>query len=722
VKRIAKAWTEGSKKFAPAKGVRRRAAPAPAPQTTAPSSTSSATPAPSVDQTPQPEPEPSSAPTPAVQLPTPTATQDQPEHDAPEPTPTSTESTTSAPASTSHDVAPTVSEPLPTPTEADPESESRSRPTEEPTQDAHDVAGTESARKRRRTDPPASKSTANANTVAESSSVEASAVIESEATSEPQPNTTLVGSEQAVADAEHTATAVGGAEERGVPDSEAARPRKRRTLPWNAVNRPQEVVEEEEAPVPAKRPRKPPKPRGKKKAANVDETQEGEQQEVADGSEAPPVQKMPSAKARAKRRADAPVVEEGEDASAPAKKARRARKVKSRATVTDADADDDVGAQQQAEESQEVVVRRKPRQPRQPRKKKQKTVTEGEAEDGQDPSQPKRRGRPPREPTPSDAEDNEIDPDDTYMDTLASRNIRVGRLSNRERQMRDVDWDEVRRKRREEDTRPITTKELREKADALLAAQQSTTEMPQIRVGADGTIGLVHASTTIDRYADADRERETYVVQEERPITSRITSRSFLKNNKRFPNDFLLPGQGKKWTADDTDRFYQGLRNFGTDFQMISQMFPHCTRRSIKLKFTREERENPDAVRDALLGASEIVQNWDDFIHASEMTEEGLANTDNILAEMAAEEARMRVLIDKAKEEKLERDRQRRDAGLIDELGNELDGEGNKVEVGGKENGKGRKKGKGKVVAFREEVGVEILGGVDEDPGWGVVE
>ena len=59
-------------------------------------------------------------------------------------------------------------------------------------------------------------------------------------------------------------------------------------------------------------------------------------------------------------------------------------------------------------------------------------------------------------------------------------------------------------------------------------------------------------------------------ITEEDDLTTRITSRSFMKNNKRFPNEFVLPGQGKRWNAESNEMFYQGLRSFGTDFQMMN--------------------------------------------------------------------------------------------------------------------------------------------------------
>ena len=470
--------------------------------------------------------------------------------------------------------------------------------------------------------------------------------------------------------------------------------------------------EDEPAPVSAKKTRKPPNPRGKKTtAATAEEQGAGEGESVEDG-EALPVQKRPSAKSRGKRRANAPGEEDGSQATAQGTRARRPRKVKSSATVYDTDEEPaaEGGAGGQAGEEGEPAARRQPK-PRQP-KRKRKAVTEGGAEGEQDAAQPKRKGRPPREPTPSDAEEQEIDPENTFMDTIASRNIRVGKLSDREKAMRAINWEDIKQRRREEDARKVTSRAELEAAEKLQIEEAPAIEGPRF-LAIDGTIQFLPSSTTVNREADADREIETYEVVEERSLTTRITSRSFLKNNKRFPNDFILPGQGKRWTAADTELFYEGLQHFGTDFQMISQMFPGSTRRSIKLKFTREERGDPERVREILLSRSTINTNWDGFIQASQMDEGRFADADEIKRQLAEEEAEFRARIDAATAETRERRRQQDEAGLLDD-----DENGDPTN---KENGKGKKKRKGKEkqVTFQEEAGVEILGNADDDATWG---
>ena len=494
------------------------------------------------------------------------------------------------------------------------------------------------------------------------------------------------------------------------PTTEAEGPaqskRRRRTLPWTAVNHPQEEGGEASAAAdpPAKKKRAPPKPRGKKEAAEV--AADGEPQENGDGEEAEPTQNRPSARARGKRRAEPEIGEDGQPVEPPPKKPRKPRKDKDKQPAAEGETAEGDGS-----EEGDATAKPKPKpKPRAPKRRKSTPAEGAEGEEGH--VEPKKRGRPPREDTPSDAEDHVIDPDTMCMDDLASRNIRVGKLSRREREMRKIDWDAVKQRRREEDARHITTKEAQAAVDKLL----ETDDVEQVSTGpryhvVDGRIELVQDSGTIDRERDADREIGMMTITEEDDLTTRITSRSFMKNNKRFPNEFVLPGQGKRWNAQSTEMFYQGLRSFGTDFQMIAHMFPGMTRRSIKTKFTREERENPELVRDCLRGESTLASHWGEFLEASQRQDDSFADSDRIKRELEEEEARMREQIDAALKDKEEREHQKRLAGVTE------DGDANEKENG---NGKGKKKRKtkDKNVSFQEE-GVEILGEVDDDPNWG---
>ncbi|XP_028764594.1 uncharacterized protein LOC114722677 isoform X2 [Neltuma alba] len=55
-----------------------------------------------------------------------------------------------------------------------------------------------------------------------------------------------------------------------------------------------------------------------------------------------------------------------------------------------------------------------------------------------------------------------------------------------------------------------------------------------------------------------------------------------------------------KWSKQDTELFYEAIRQFGTDFSMIQQLFPDRTRHQIKLKYKQEERQHPLLLSDAV--------------------------------------------------------------------------------------------------------------------------
>ncbi|KAG8380620.1 hypothetical protein BUALT_Bualt06G0034600 [Buddleja alternifolia] len=55
-----------------------------------------------------------------------------------------------------------------------------------------------------------------------------------------------------------------------------------------------------------------------------------------------------------------------------------------------------------------------------------------------------------------------------------------------------------------------------------------------------------------------------------------------------------------RWSKQDTEVFYEAIRQFGTDLSMIQQLFPGRTRRQVKLKYKKEERQHPLRLREAL--------------------------------------------------------------------------------------------------------------------------
>jgi len=71
-----------------------------------------------------------------------------------------------------------------------------------------------------------------------------------------------------------------------------------------------------------------------------------------------------------------------------------------------------------------------------------------------------------------------------------------------------------------------------------------------------------------------------------------ITSASFAKHR---PANF-----NKQWSVDDTKDFYNGLRQCGTDFTLMSRLLKTRSKPQIKRKYLLELKDNPDLVRAAL--------------------------------------------------------------------------------------------------------------------------
>ncbi|KAI5299918.1 hypothetical protein KEM56_002883 [Ascosphaera pollenicola] len=205
------------------------------------------------------------------------------------------------------------------------------------------------------------------------------------------------------------------------------------------------------------------------------------------------------------------------------------------------------------------------------------------------------RTRRKRASTPEDAANVEVEPGVIKMSELC-KDLKTGKKSRRETELQRMD-----RRKREgasgEGNDVDSTAPKPPPPDSSTASQSKppVASAPQMRV-VNGQIVIDSDSLQIDRYADAARDMEELEEVVENDLTRRINYASFGKRTK-----------AESWDEDLTNFFYRGLRMFGTDFMMISKMFPGRNRRQIKLKFCNEERKNPVRIRETLLGPREPV-------------------------------------------------------------------------------------------------------------------
>lgn len=290
------------------------------------------------------------------------------------------------------------------------------------------------------------------------------------------------------------------------------------------------------------------------------------------------------------------------------------------------------------------------------RKQSLKTKNGGAAVDAVQLPQKKRKGRKKgRALTPEGAADVRIEPSKVKMSELC-KNTNTGKKSTRQRELEELD--KAKAARKEQNLQEIQeatgssaqTNEPAESSEDRLerlarAREEVTREVPNTII-VDGQIQVDETSLQLDRHANAARERDAEQLEgvDESELTLRINAGSWLKRDK-----------GGSWNEESTDMFYDALRMFGTDFGMISKMFPGRTRHSIKLKFCREEKLDMQRIKDTLMGAR-IPINLEEFSKMSNTVYDDPKELERDLAEdrkrLEAEQAAEKAAMDEIRKER----------------------------------------------------------------------
>lgn len=290
---------------------------------------------------------------------------------------------------------------------------------------------------------------------------------------------------------------------------------------------------------------------------------------------------------------------------------------------------------------------------RKPVKASKKRAKNGDSEGASGAGRTKRRPRKQREPTPDGAENIEIAPTVVKMSDLC-KDLRTGKMSKRETELRNMELAEVERKRKAEEDEGHEPTPIKQNGDAPSPAPEETTENPEAKAQSgpvmrivNGEIVLDTASLQVDRHADAERNAGVLEDVVENSLTRKINQSTYGKRTK-----------AESWDEETTDLFYRGLRMFGTDFMMISKLFPNRSRHQIKLKFNNEERRHPERIKETLLGPSEAI----DIATYSEMT--NAVYDDPKVIQQELDEDKKRIEEQHAKEKEAQEDLLRNPGGV----------------------------------------------------------
>ena len=269
--------------------------------------------------------------------------------------------------------------------------------------------------------------------------------------------------------------------------------------------------------------------------------------------------------------------------------------------------------------------------------------------------------RKKRESTPEGAEDVQINPSHVTMSDLTA-NVRTGRRSSRDKEiqlMQEADKDKKKLARKKalegiaeephppQEEAPTETSE--ERVERLAQERRRSPSYDRAvpnTIIVDGQIQLDESTLVIDRHARAARAREVDAEDpvDETELTRRINSSSWLKVDR-----------SGGWNEALTDQFYDGLRMFGTDFYMISKMFPGRTRHSVKLKFNKEEKLNRWKI-EATLKGEKLAVDIDEFSKVSNTVFSDPKDLDREMDEdrqrIEKEEAMAKAALDEAEKER----------------------------------------------------------------------
>ncbi|CUS14021.1 unnamed protein product [Tuber aestivum] len=238
----------------------------------------------------------------------------------------------------------------------------------------------------------------------------------------------------------------------------------------------------------------------------------------------------------------------------------------------------------------------KPKKTRRPRKPAaRKTPNEPKEPDNSNEKRPSGRYRAP---SPEDGEQREITPSVIKMKDLC-RDIRIGRKSKRFIELEQMDYT----KPANDQKAAMAALEVRQTADEegeqeaaeegierLANERQSLPRAgaPQMRM-VNGELVLDQESIQVNSHERNPVDQESMEVVEENMAFRRITSATYSKHKR-----------SERWDTEETGKFYNALSMFGTDFEIISKLFPGRNRQQLRKKYLNEERKDPQRITDAL--------------------------------------------------------------------------------------------------------------------------
>lgn len=214
-----------------------------------------------------------------------------------------------------------------------------------------------------------------------------------------------------------------------------------------------------------------------------------------------------------------------------------------------------------------------------------------------------------------------IDEENFTMADLCKPTLPIGEISENFSRAKEAAKLKIERRRKRRELREMARKEFKSlnelvteeekqlKEERKKAAQDLfDTEVPdekphqgiQLKMAADGSMVVDEESMVVDRHKNASLENSSKEKIQNNPFENLYNSATYGRQQFTDP-----------WTIEEMIKFYQALSMWGTDFNLISQLFPYRSRRQIKSKFVNEEKKHPVMIELAL--RSKLPPNFEQY-------------------------------------------------------------------------------------------------------------
>jgi hypothetical protein len=147
-----------------------------------------------------------------------------------------------------------------------------------------------------------------------------------------------------------------------------------------------------------------------------------------------------------------------------------------------------------------------------------------------------------------------------------------------------------REKQKEREPKKIDlTAELPEMVTPAENEPPAVAAVPQLRLNANGEMVLDETSLVVEN--EEQRKNRILLASTNVVLHDELSgSYGYYKRQQRT----------KEWPQEETIKFFRCLNTVGTDFSLMLNLFPNRSRRDLKLKFKKEEKNNPNLVDKAL--------------------------------------------------------------------------------------------------------------------------